>query len=632
MPNRRRFPKAKTRRPLPRWQRFPFAFTRALLTLLNEFRLPVITFLLVTLGGGYLYGELHRIAYERIADIVDGPFIPMIDRPYIMLQLMVIETPPMYSQPPDVWYLVAFWYLLPPIFVFIVGNGAADFVRLFFGDTWRKVRLANRENHVIVMGAGHVGLRVVRWLRAWDENVVVIDDHISEDKAKILQSLKAEYLQGDGRYQQALEDANIINAAAFIACTGEDTVNLYAMMRARALNPDIHVVARIWDDSFNNYIERYILNNERQSTAHAHDVYSALLSSSDLSAPIFAGLALGIELTQTFFVDDVGYAAVHLVVQAGSLLEGQTVGHIEQSNGADVVLYQEGVGSVEVRPDRDITVNAGDTLVIFALEQMCIDIAKNNQALTQQSGHVVVLGGGHVGLRVIRRLLAWGVRVVLIDNDMEPLVRDELENLHNTYGLLEIVEADGREKHALKDARIDSAMAFIACTGDDPINLYAIMRARAMNPDMQIVVRVWDDSFNQQIDDFILQSRTARTYQGSITSIRSSANLAAPIFAAVALGVDLTQTLLVHDFEHDREIRFAAIRLTVKASSYFDGRTVGDIQQQVYADKQRVDVVLHHRQGKAPVMPAEHRHVVRAGDTLIIFAQLHVCIAMAKRN
>jgi len=617
---------------LPRWQRFPVTFTRALLTLLNQFRLPVIVFVLATIVGGYVYGELHEYAYNLDNGIAELATIPAVDRPYTMLQLMILETPPMYNQPPPVWYLIIFWYALPPIFVFIVGNGVADFVRIFFGDTWRKVRISNRQGHVIVLGAGHVGLRVTRWLREWGEDVVVIDNAITDEKKENVQSLKAELIEGDGRQAQALEDANLDDAAAFIACTGDDTVNLYALMRARAMNPDIHIVARIWDNSFNDQIEQYIINTEQQQANQNRDVYSALLSSSDLSAPIFAGLALGIELTQTLVINDIGYAAVHLRVQEGSIVANKTIEQIQNENKADVVLYQGGIGHIQVRPSRERMVRAGDTLVIFAREDICINIAKNNDHSHQSVGHVVLMGAGHVGLRVIRWLRQWGVRVVLIDNDIEPEVQEALDELMDEYDSLRIVNADGRDKHALEDANIEEAMAFVAATGDDPINLYAIMRAKAMNPDMRIVVRVWDDSFNQQIDDFILQSRSRASNRGTITSIRSSANLAAPIFAGIALGVDLTQTLIVRDFENDREVKLAAVRLKVAGGSFFEGLTIGDIQQQLYGDNQRADVVLHCPLEGAPTMPPDHHSTVEAGDVLVIFAELNVCIEMAKRN
>ena len=83
--------------------------------LLREFRVPLLGFLMITIGGGLLYGELYEAAR--------GVSIPFIDRPFIIVQLMVLEAP---ERVPPEWYLVAFWYAMPPVFVILVAFGATD--------------------------------------------------------------------------------------------------------------------------------------------------------------------------------------------------------------------------------------------------------------------------------------------------------------------------------------------------------------------------------------------------------------------------------------------------------------------------------------------------------------------------
>jgi Trk K+ transport system NAD-binding subunit len=193
---------------------------------------------------------------------------------------------------------------------------------------------------------------------------------------------------------------------------------------------------------------------------------------------------------------------------------------------------------------------------------------------------------------------------------------------------VEIIEDDGRDKTALEKAGIYDALAFIAATGDDAINLYAIMRARDMNPHMQIVVRVWDDSFNEQIEEFIVKSR--QNGKASITSVRSSADLAAPIFAGLSLGIDLTQTLLIRDFDNDRQTNYAAVRLIIEEKSPFAAQTIKQIQQRLYKGK-RIDVVAYCN-GEVVDLAPDAPVKVNTGDTLVVFAELDACIEMAKLN
>ena len=131
--------------------------------------MPLLGFLMITIGGGLLYGELYEAAR--------GVSIPFIDRPFIMVQLMVLEAP---ERVPPEWYLVAFWYAMPPVFVILVAFGAADFVNLFLNrdssrDPWGEALALTYKHHIIVFGAGHVGFRVIRDLVDMGLDVIAID-------------------------------------------------------------------------------------------------------------------------------------------------------------------------------------------------------------------------------------------------------------------------------------------------------------------------------------------------------------------------------------------------------------------------------------------------------------------------
>ncbi len=325
----------------------------------RQFYKPILAFLAVTLVGGYIYGEIY---YN-----LRGVSIPLIDRPYMMLQLMILETPE--DVPPE-WQLVLFWYLLPPVLVFIVGNGVADFVRLFFNrderrDAWREAVASTYRNHVIVFGAGHVGARVIRTLTDMGFDVVVIDNDPDDGIEDMLRELDVPLLVLDGRASITLEKAGLRDAEAFVACTGNDQVNLEAIMRARDMNPDVRIVARVWDDQFAQQITRFM------------NVQS-VLSSSELSAPVFAGLAVGVEMAQSVRVNDVDYSTVRLTVKRGSFLDGREVGMLQKENDMDIVLHSSN-GETHVQPHRDTIVSAGDTLVIFAHHERVIDVVARNR-------------------------------------------------------------------------------------------------------------------------------------------------------------------------------------------------------------------------------------------------------------
>ncbi len=337
------------------------ALYRDTAALWSEFWIPISAFLFLLFGGGWLYGELMALAgYARP---------PYQHLPYYILEMMVLQPPPV-DEVPTQLYLIIFWYIVPVLAIFIVGRGAADFVRLFFDrserrNAWEEAVASTYRNHVIILGVGHVGLRVARALVGMGFDVVAIDQKLKSDTDDELAALGVPVINNDGRNPQALEQAGLRYAQAFVACTSSDQTNLEVIMRARALNPDVRIVARMWDDTYAKQMKQFMGVN-------------AVHSASDLAAPIFAGSAVGVEITQTMQIAGVEYSMIRLQVESGSFLDGGTIGSLQDANDMDIVLHGHD-DTFEVEPKSDVAVHGGDTLVLFARHDRVIDIVERNQ-------------------------------------------------------------------------------------------------------------------------------------------------------------------------------------------------------------------------------------------------------------
>ncbi|MCU0511943.1 MAG: TrkA family potassium uptake protein [Anaerolineae bacterium] len=352
-------PESYRRRHLVRRWRYLKAIGINISTLLVEFRRPLLAFVLVTIGGGFIYGEWHEQAGLGS--------IPLIDRPYIMLQLMTLNAP---SDAPPQAHLMLFWYALPPVFIFIVGNGVVDFVQVFFDrsgrqQAWRRALVSTYRNHVIVFGAGHVGLRVARLLHHENIELVVIDNDPEPGVQQALDEMRIQRIPGDGTVAATLLEAGVKEAEAFVACTGSDQANLLAIMQVRDMRPNIRIVARVWEEWY----------AQKMTALLGVD---AVLSASDLVAPAFAGHTLGAEISQTMHVGDEEYSTLRVTVNAGSFMDGLTVGDLQRQHDMDIVLHCHN-GRVDIQPAHDLRVTAGDTVVIFARHRRAMEIANRNR-------------------------------------------------------------------------------------------------------------------------------------------------------------------------------------------------------------------------------------------------------------
>ncbi|MEL7234260.1 MAG: hypothetical protein AAGK74_07180, partial [Chloroflexota bacterium] len=142
-------------------------------------------------------------------------------------------------------------------------------------------------------------------------------------------------------------------------------VNLETIMRARDMNEDMRIVARMFDPQFSRQLNQFM-------------GVQATLSSSDLSAPAFAGAAVGIEITQTLTIGGMEYSMIRLDVAAGSIFAGVTIDRLQDEQNMDIVLYGRD-DNMTVHPQGDILVGVGDTLVLFAEHHRVMEIVSQNR-------------------------------------------------------------------------------------------------------------------------------------------------------------------------------------------------------------------------------------------------------------
>lgn len=108
---------------------------------------------------------------------------------------------------------------------------------------------------------------------------------------------------------------------------------------------------------------------------------------------------------------------------------------------------------------------------------------------------VIIVGAGEVGYQIARFLSIEGVDVVVIDKDKEKLrrVSDELD--------VAVIEAEGGDPSALKEAEADKADIILAVTNSDETNMIACLLAKAMFKIPRKIARIRnpDYFFNKEL-------------------------------------------------------------------------------------------------------------------------------------
>ncbi len=172
--------------------------------------------------------------------------------------------------------------------------------------------------------------------------------------------------------------------------------------------------------------------------------------------------------------------------------------------------------------------------------------------------HVIVVGLGTIGYRIALLLRERGVTVVAAEKQADGRFVEAARRQR-----IPVVTSDGRTPQALRSLRIDRARALVTVTSDDTANLTTAMHARALRPDMRIVLRLFDPDFAARLDAAL----------GDFNS-RSVSALAAPAFAAAAVGREVLATIPAGP----KRVLVVA-RVPVAADSDVDGATVAAAEQ-----------------------------------------------------
>ncbi|MFD1660379.1 NAD-binding protein [Streptomyces caeni] len=202
--------------------------------------------------------------------------------------------------------------------------------------------------------------------------------------------------------------------------------------------------------------------------------------------------------------------------------------------------------------------------VLLAAVLEALGTFRNGSALRRPprglSGHVVLLGVGKIGTRVMTRLRELRIPVVCVEGDPEARGLATARRLR-----VPVVLGDVTQEGVLEAAKIHRAHALLALTSADTTNLEAVLYARSLRPDLRVVLRLYDDDFATAV------YRTLRAaHPDALTRSRSVSHLAAPAFAGAMLGRQILGAIPVER----RVLLFAA--LDVGGHPQLEGRTVAE--------------------------------------------------------
>jgi len=234
-------------------------------------------------------------------------------------------------------------------------------------------RVRDLQNHVIVVGLGSFGIRVVSDLKAAGYDVAVIERDDDNRYLASARELDVPVIFGDATLRQTLESARIDEAQAVAVLTQDDMVNietgivLREMLSPRVMpevvRPDVPVVLRIYDRALGAAVaHRFHFENVRSTV--------------ELATPWFIGEAMGLQVFGTFSVGQQSFMVGGVQVEPGSELDGIRMEKV--STRTRVIAIQHG-SDLQLHPRRDSQLAAGDIAYLVGPHRELLDTLHNGQ-------------------------------------------------------------------------------------------------------------------------------------------------------------------------------------------------------------------------------------------------------------
>lgn len=362
---------------------------------------------------------------------------------------------------------------------------------------------------IVVVGAGKLGGTLAAQLVQEGHNVTVVEND-PENIKRLLNSQDLMCIQGNGATAEILTEAGIKKAELLIAATGEDEINMLSCIVAKKLGIE-RSACRVRNPEYYNQID--LIKN---------DLGVAMVINPELTA---AG-----EITRVLVfpaaakVEVFGKGKVELVqnkIPESSPMVGLSLAELYKKLKLQFLICAVVRGQEVYIPTGDFVLQANDIINVAAAHSDLERFFKQNGSIKLKIKTVMIVGGGKIGFYLADQLSKLGMRVKLIEKNME-----HCQELCDKLPKATIINGDGTDQELLIDEGIAEADAFVALSNIDEENIIMSLFAKD-NSKAKVIAKVNRDTYAEMagmlgLETIISPKRLANG--GIVSYVRSLEN------------------------------------------------------------------------------------------------------------
>jgi voltage-gated potassium channel len=242
-----------------------------------------------------------------------------------------------------------FYYIIYTVFGIIIEKGTFS---------WYKRNMENKvkklKGHFIICGYGRLGKYTTERLQAEKIPFVIVEN--SPDVIEELKNRDILFIEGNAMDEETLEKANIKKAKALASLLHEDADNLYVIMTAKELNPDIFIVTKAED----KIGEKRLIKAGADRVILPYEEGGAKIAFSLLRPNLREFLELALRGSH------LEYQIEELKVEKGSFLSGKTIRDSGlKKNFGMIAIGIIKKGKMLFNPDPETKIEENDILILL---------------------------------------------------------------------------------------------------------------------------------------------------------------------------------------------------------------------------------------------------------------------------
>jgi voltage-gated potassium channel len=215
--------------------------------------------------------------------------------------------------------------------------------------------LESLKDHYIICGYGRIGSVVAHQLRRQQVPFVIIERDADRVHAAIEEGLLA--VEADASREEVLQRVGIARAKGLIAAVGTDAENVYAVLSARVLRPDLFIVGRAETEDATQKLQRAGANR----VLSPYQIGGVQIAQTALRPAVVDFVELATSS------DNLDLMMEEIMVTPASALAERSIlqANLRQKYGVIVIGIQRQEGRMDFNPEPDTAIRAGDKLVVL---------------------------------------------------------------------------------------------------------------------------------------------------------------------------------------------------------------------------------------------------------------------------